>query len=30
MFQTSTYNAPLNDKELGMAESIGMNTARVS
>jgi Cellulase (glycosyl hydrolase family 5) len=29
MFQASTYNAGLNDKELGMAESIGMNTARV-
>ncbi len=29
MFQAATFNAALNDKELGMAESIGMNTARV-
>ena len=29
MFQDATFNAPLNDKELGMAESIGMNTMRV-
>jgi hypothetical protein len=29
MFQAATWNAPLNDKELGLAESIGMNTARV-
>ena len=29
MFQTATFNAALNDKELGMAESIGMNTMRV-
>jgi len=29
MFQPSTFNAALIDKELGMAESIGMNTMRV-
>ncbi len=29
MFQAATFNAALNDKELGMAESIGMNTMRV-
>src|SRR5690349_12992160 len=29
MFQDSTFNASLNDKELGMAEAIGMNTMRV-
>jgi hypothetical protein len=29
MFQAATFNAALNDKELGMAESIGMNTIRV-
>lgn len=29
MFQEATFNAALNDKELGMAESIGMNTMRV-
>jgi hypothetical protein len=29
MFQAATFNPALNDKELGMAESIGMNTARV-
>src|SRR6202020_1098392 len=29
MFQAATYNPALNDKELGMAESIGMNTIRV-
>lgn len=29
MFQAATYNPGLNDKELGMAESIGMNTMRV-
>jgi hypothetical protein len=29
MFQAPTFNPALNDKELGMAESIGMNTARV-
>jgi len=29
MFQAATYNPALNDKELGMAESIGMNTMRV-
>ena len=29
MFQAQTFNPSLNDKELGMAESIGMNTARV-
>lgn len=29
MFQATTFNAALNDKELGMAESIGMNTVRV-
>ena len=29
MFQAATFNAPLNDKELGMAEGIGMNTMRV-
>lgn len=29
MFQSATFNPALNDKELGMAESIGMNTMRV-
>ena len=29
MFQAATWNPALNDKELGMAESIGMNTVRV-
>jgi hypothetical protein len=29
MFQVATFNPPLIDKELGMAESIGMNTMRV-
>lgn len=29
MFQPATWNAVLNDKELGMAESVGMNTVRV-
>jgi hypothetical protein len=29
MFQAPTFNPALNDKELGLAESIGMNTARV-
>ena len=29
MFQAATFNPALNDKELGMAQSIGMNTARV-
>ncbi|MDE3104224.1 MAG: cellulase family glycosylhydrolase [Acidobacteriota bacterium] len=29
MFQAETFNPALNDKELGMAESIGMNTMRV-
>ncbi len=29
MFQGTTWNAALNDKELGMAEGIGMNTMRV-
>jgi Cellulase (glycosyl hydrolase family 5) len=29
MFQAATFNSALNDRELGMAESIGMNTARV-
>jgi hypothetical protein len=29
MFQAATFNPALNDKELGMAESIGMNTMRV-
>ena len=29
MFQSATFNPSLNDKELGMAESIGMNTVRV-
>jgi hypothetical protein len=29
MFQANTFNPALNDKELGMAESIGMNTVRV-
>jgi hypothetical protein len=29
MFQGQTWNAPLNDKELGLAESIGMNAVRV-
>jgi len=29
MFQAATWNPALNDKELGMAESIGMNTMRV-
>jgi hypothetical protein len=29
MFQAATFNPALNDKELGMAESVGMNTARV-
>ena len=29
MFQAATFNAALNEKELGMAESIGMNTMRV-
>ena len=29
MFQAETFDPPLNDKELGMAESIGMNTVRV-
>ena len=28
MFQAETFNPALNDKELGMAESIGMNTMR--
>jgi hypothetical protein len=29
MFQDATWNPALNDKELGMAQSIGMNTMRV-
>src|ERR1700684_4070375 len=29
MFQAATFNPALNDKELEMAESIGMNTMRV-
>jgi hypothetical protein len=29
MFQAGTWNPALNDKELGLAESIGMNTMRV-
>ena len=29
MFQDPTFNEALNDKELGMAEAIGMNTMRV-
>ncbi len=29
MFQAATWNPALNDKELGLAESIGMNTVRV-
>ena len=29
MFQAATFNPALNDKELGMAQSIGMNTMRV-
>ena len=29
MFQSETWNPALNDKELGLAESVGMNTARV-
>jgi hypothetical protein len=29
MFQEATWNPALNDKELGMAESVGMNTMRV-
>jgi len=29
MFQAETFNPALNDKELGLAESIGMNTVRV-
>ena len=29
MFQAETFNPTLNDKELGLAESIGMNTVRV-
>src|ERR1700732_2340653 len=29
MFQAETFNPSLNDKELGLAESIGMNTMRV-
>jgi len=29
MFQDATFNASLNDKELGLAEGVGMNTVRV-
>jgi hypothetical protein len=29
MFQAATFNPALNDKELGLAQSIGMNTMRV-
>jgi hypothetical protein len=29
MFQPETFNPALNDRELGLAESVGMNTARV-
>lgn len=29
MFQAATWNPAINDKELGLAESIGMNTVRV-
>jgi Cellulase (glycosyl hydrolase family 5) len=29
MFQAATFNPGLNDTELGLAESVGMNTARV-
>jgi hypothetical protein len=29
MFQAATFNPALNDKELGLAESVGMNTLRV-
>jgi len=30
MFQAATFNAKINDMELGWAESIGMNAVRVS
>jgi hypothetical protein len=29
MFQAATFDSAINDRELGLAESIGMNTARV-
>ena len=29
MFQAATFDPTINDRELGLAESIGMNTARV-
>jgi hypothetical protein len=29
MFQATTFDPPINDRELGLAESIGMNTMRV-
>src|SRR5580698_379172 len=29
MFQAATFDPAINDRELGLAESIGMNTARV-
>ncbi len=29
MFQATTWNPAINDRELGLAESVGMNTARV-
>jgi len=29
MFQAETFNPAINDRELGLAESVGMNTARV-
>src|SRR4051812_24364600 len=29
MFQAATFNPAINDRELGLAESIGMNTMRV-
>ncbi len=29
MFQAATFNTAINDRELGLAESIGMNTVRV-
>ncbi|HTC76363.1 MAG TPA: hypothetical protein VK684_12360, partial [Edaphobacter sp.] len=29
MFQSATFDPAINDRELGLAESIGMNTARV-
>ena len=29
MFQAATFNADINDRELGLGENIGMNTMRV-